>query len=46
MRIVFLIIFFGINIAFSQNIKIPLITPEQKENANTIKISDFRNCFS
>lgn len=41
MRIVFLI-FFGINLAFSQNLKIPVITPEQKENANTIKISDFQ----
>lgn len=41
MRIIFLI-FFGINLAFSQNIKIPVITPEQKENANTIKISDFQ----
>lgn len=41
MRIIFLIIF-GINLAFSQNIKIPVITPEQKENANTIKISDFQ----
>ncbi|CAM4336411.1 DUF3857 domain-containing protein [Flavobacterium terrigena] len=42
MRIVFLIVFLGINFAFSQNIKIPVITPEQKENANTIKISDFQ----
>lgn len=42
MRIVFLIVFLGINFAFSQNIKIPEITPEQKENANTIKISDFQ----
>jgi len=41
MRIVFLIVFFGFNFAFSQNIKIPVITPEQKENANTVKISDF-----
>ncbi len=40
MRIIFLIIFLGINLAFSQNIKIPVITPEQKENANTVKISD------
>ena len=42
MRIVFLIVFLGINFSFSQNIKIPVITPEHKENANTIKISDFR----
>ena len=42
MRIVFLIVFFGINFVKSQNIKIPVITPEQKENANTIKISDFQ----
>lgn len=42
MRIVFLIIFFGINFVNSQNLKIPVITPEQKENANTIKISDFQ----
>ena len=42
MRIVFLIIFFGINLIFGQNIKIPEITPEQKENANTVKISDFQ----
>lgn len=42
MRIVFLIVFLGINIAFGQNIKIPEITPEQKENANTVKISDFQ----
>ena len=42
MRIVFLIVFLGINFAFSQNIKIPVITPEQKENANTVKISDFQ----
>jgi hypothetical protein len=42
MRIVFLIVFLGINIAFGQNIKIPEITPEHKENANTIKISDFQ----
>lgn len=42
MRIVFLIIFLGINFANSQNIKIPEITPELKENANTIKISDFQ----
>jgi hypothetical protein len=40
MRIAFLIIFLAIQIAFSQAIKVPLITPEQKENANTIKISD------
>ncbi len=39
MRNVFLIIFFGIHFAFGQTIKIPLITPEQKENANTVKIS-------
>lgn len=42
MRIVFLIIFLGINFVNSQNLKIPIITPEQKENANTIKISDFQ----
>lgn len=42
MRIVFLIIFLGINFVNSQNIKIPEITPEHKENANTIKISDFQ----
>ncbi len=42
MRIVFLIILLGINFANSQSIKIPEITPEQKENANTIKISDFQ----
>jgi len=43
MRIVFLIIFFlGINSVNSQKIKIPELTPEQKENANTIKISDFQ----
>jgi hypothetical protein len=42
MRIVFLIVFFGINLTFSQILKIPVITPEQKENANTIKISDFQ----
>lgn len=42
MRIVFLIIFFGVNFVYSQSIKIPEITPEQKENANTIKISDFQ----
>jgi hypothetical protein len=41
MRIVFLIVFFGINFIFSQNIKIPTITPEHRENTNTIKISDF-----
>lgn len=38
MKNIFLIIFLGINFIFSQNIKIPIITPEQKENANTIKI--------
>lgn len=42
MRIIFLIIFLGINLANSQNIKIPEITPEHKENANTIKISDIQ----
>lgn len=40
MRIVFLIIFLGINIVNSQNIKIPEFTPEQKDNANTIKLFD------
>jgi hypothetical protein len=40
MKNFFLIIFFGINLSFSQNLKIPIISPEQKENANTIKISD------
>jgi hypothetical protein len=34
----FLLIFLAMNFIFSQNIKIPIITPEQKENANTIKI--------
>lgn len=42
MRIAFLIIFLGINFVNSQNIKIPVITPEQKENANTVKISDYQ----
>lgn len=40
MKINFLFIFLGINIMFSQNIKIPIITPEQKENANIIKLTD------
>jgi hypothetical protein len=40
MKIIFLFIFLGINIMFSQNIKIPIITPEQKENANIIKLTD------
>lgn len=35
----FLLIFLAMNFIFSQNIKIPIITPEQKENANTIKIN-------
>jgi hypothetical protein len=42
MRYNFLFIFLGMNFIFSQNIKIPIITPEQKENANTVKISDFQ----
>lgn len=40
MRILFLILFFGINFVFGQHIKVPTITPEQRENANTIKIYD------
>lgn len=40
MRILFLIIFLGINLANSQSIKIPEITPQHKENANTIKLYD------
>ena len=42
MRFIFFLFFLGINFIFSQNIKIPIITPEQKENANTVKISDFQ----
>lgn len=42
MRFNFFFIFLGMNFIFSQNIKIPIITPEQKENANTVKISDFQ----
>lgn len=40
MRFNFFLIFLGINFIFSQNIKIPIITPEQKENANTVKICE------
>lgn len=40
MKFNFLFIFLGINIMFSQNIKIPILTPEQKENANTVKICE------
>ena len=40
MRFNFLFIFLGMNFMFSQNIKIPIITPEQKENANIIKLTD------
>lgn len=40
MKFNFLFIFLGINIMFSQDIKIPIITPEQKENANTVKICE------
>jgi len=36
----FFIYFLGINIVNSQNIKIPEFTPEQKDNANTIKLFD------
>ena len=40
MKHIFFIIFLVTNTVFSQNIKIPVITPEHKENANTIKISE------
>lgn len=39
MRLFLVLFFLGINLTNSQNVKIPQITPEQKENANTIKIS-------
>lgn len=41
MRILFLVFFIGINLTMSQNIKIPEISAEHKENANTIKINDY-----
>ncbi|MES2862870.1 MAG: DUF3857 domain-containing protein [Bacteroidota bacterium] len=40
MRIVFLVVFLGINFSFSQDIKVPEITSLHKENANTVKIYD------
>ena len=39
MRLLYLIFLFGIQLSFSQTIKIPQISSEQRENANTIKIS-------
>lgn len=39
MRLFFLVFFLGINCAFCQNVRLPIITQEQKDNANAIKIS-------
>ena len=41
MRILFLVFFIGINLTMSQSVKIPEISAEHKENANTIKINDY-----
>lgn len=38
MRLLFLVFFLGIKSVFCQNVKLPIITQEQKDNANAIKI--------
>lgn len=35
-----IILFLGCHVIFGQNIKLPTLTPEQKEHANTIRISE------